>query len=75
MFDSVTLRDLFMGAAKGMAFGLLMAWICLAKGFFLHLDPVGAHGSEGVSRVTTDAVVLSSIAVLFSDYIISALIL
>ena len=75
MFDSVHLRDLFMGAVKGMAFGLLMAWICLAKGFFLHLDPAGAHGSEGVSRVTTDAVVLSSIAVLFSDYIISALIL
>ena len=75
MYDSVYLRDLLMGAVKGTAFGLLMAWICLAKGFFLHLNPAGAHGSEGVSRVTTDAVVLSSIAVLFSDYIISALIL
>jgi phospholipid/cholesterol/gamma-HCH transport system permease protein len=75
MFDTVHVRDLLMGATKGTAFGLLMAWICLAKGFYLHFDPSGAHGSEGVSRVTTDAVVLSSIAVLFSDYIISALIL
>lgn len=75
MYDTVHVRDLLMGSVKGVVFGLLMAWICLAKGFFLHLDPAGAHGSEGVSRVTTDAVVLSSIAVLFSDYIVSALIL
>ncbi|MBI1732685.1 MAG: ABC transporter permease [Gammaproteobacteria bacterium] len=75
MFDSVLWRDLVMGTVKGSVFGLLMAWICLAKGFFLHLDPAGAHGSEGVSRVTTDAVVLASISVLFSDYLISALIL
>jgi phospholipid/cholesterol/gamma-HCH transport system permease protein len=75
MYDTVHIWDLAMGATKGVAFGLLMAWICLSKGFFMHLDPSGAHGSEGVSRVTTDAVVLSSIAVLFSDYIISALIL
>jgi ABC-type transporter Mla maintaining outer membrane lipid asymmetry permease subunit MlaE len=30
-------------------------------------------GSAGVSRATTEAVVLSSIAVLFADYVISAL--
>jgi phospholipid/cholesterol/gamma-HCH transport system permease protein len=75
MYDSVLWRDLLMGAVKGIAFGVLMGWICLAKGFFLHFDPAGAHGSEGVSRVTTDAVVLASISVLFSDYLISALIL
>ncbi len=73
MFDSVNTGDLLMGGVKGIAFGLLMAWICLSKGFFLHLNPSVGHGSEGVSRVTTDAVVLSSISVLFSDYLISAL--
>ncbi|MGY8815554.1 MAG: hypothetical protein ACKVHQ_12690 [Gammaproteobacteria bacterium] len=43
--------------------------------FYLHLDKSGAYGSEGVSKVTTDAVVLASISVLFADYIISAIIL
>lgn len=75
MHDSVISRDFLMGGAKALVFGLLMIWIAMAKGFFLHLEPEGAHGSEGVSRVTTDAVVLSSIAVLFSDYILSAIIL
>jgi phospholipid/cholesterol/gamma-HCH transport system permease protein len=75
MYDSVLGRDLLMGTSKAIVFGLLMIWIATAKGFFLHLEPDGAHGSEGVSRVTTDAVVLSSIAVLFADYILSAIIL
>jgi phospholipid/cholesterol/gamma-HCH transport system permease protein len=75
MYDAVIGNDLMMGATKAVCFGLLMIWVATAKGFFLHLDPHGAHGAEGVSRVTTDAVVLSSIAVLFADYILSALIL
>lgn len=75
MYDSVIGRDLFMGAAKAAVFALLLIWVAMSKGFFLHLDPQGAHGSEGVSRVTTDAVVLSSIGVLFADYILSAIIL
>ena len=56
-------------------FGLLMIWVATAKGFFLHLDKSGAHGSEGVSKVTTDTVVLSSIAMLYADYIVSSIIL
>ena len=75
MKDSVLGPDLAMGAIKSFTFALLIIWIATVKGFYLHLDPAGSHGSEGVSRVTTDAVVLSSIAVLFSDYIVSALIL
>jgi phospholipid/cholesterol/gamma-HCH transport system permease protein len=75
MYDSVLTRDLVMGTSKAVVFGGLMIWIAMVKGFYLHLDPNGAYGSEGVSRVTTDAVVLSSIAVLFADYILSAIIL
>ncbi|HEY7841927.1 MAG TPA: MlaE family lipid ABC transporter permease subunit [Gammaproteobacteria bacterium] len=75
MYDSVLTRDLAMGTSKAVVFGGLMIWIATVKGFYLHLEPDGAHGSEGVSRVTTDAVVLSSIAVLFADYIVSAIIL
>ena len=75
MYDAVLGRDIVMGAAKALTFALLMIWVATAKGFFLHLDPSGAHGSEGVSRITTDAVVLASISILFADYIISAIIL
>ena len=75
MYDAVAWRDITMGAVKSVVFGTLMIWIATVKGFYLHLDPAGAQGSEGVSKVTTDAVVLSSIAVLFADYILSAIIL
>jgi phospholipid/cholesterol/gamma-HCH transport system permease protein len=75
MYDAVLWRDILMGAAKSLTFGLLLIWIATVKGFYLHLHPAGLHGSEGVSRATTDAVVLSSITVLFSDFILSALIL
>jgi phospholipid/cholesterol/gamma-HCH transport system permease protein len=75
MSDTVLNRDLFMGFSKSLIFGLLIVWIACDKGFNLHLDKHGAYGSEGVSRITTEAVVLSSIAILFSDYLLSALIL
>jgi phospholipid/cholesterol/gamma-HCH transport system permease protein len=73
MYETVGAHDLAMGLVKSLLFGLLLVWICSAKGFFLHLDPKGAFGAEGVSRTTTDAVVLSSILLLFTDYLISAL--
>ncbi|MEQ8937991.1 MAG: ABC transporter permease, partial [Gammaproteobacteria bacterium] len=75
MNDTVLIRDLFMGFVKSVVFGLLIVWIACDKGFHLHLDRRGMYGSEGVSRITTEAVVLSAIAVLFSDYLLSALIL
>ena len=75
MYDAVLGRDLIMGASKSLVFGLLMIWVATVKGFFLHLDKSGVHGSEGVSKVTTDTVVLSSIAMLYADYIVSSIIL
>jgi len=75
MNDTVLSRDLLMGFIKSIVFGLLIVWISCEKGFNLHLDKNGAYGSEGVSRITTEAVVIASIAILFSDYLLSALIL
>lgn len=75
MYETVTLHDIRMGFAKSLIFGLLVVWITSAKGFFLHLERYGAHGAEGVSRVTTDAVVIASISVLCADYLISAIML
>jgi len=75
MNDTVLNRDLLMGFIKSIVFGLLIVWISCEKGFNLHLDKNGAYGSEGVSRITTEAVVIASITILFSDYLLSALML
>lgn len=75
MADSVLWRDLAMNQAKALGFGLVIAWICTAKGFLMHLARVPVFGAEGVSRTTTDAVVAASIAVLAVDYLLSALLL
>ncbi len=75
MYDSVLWRDIVMGGVKSFVFGLIMIWVATSKGFYLHLSSGGNHGSEGVSKATTDAVVLASISVLFADYILSAIIL
>ncbi|MCG8324127.1 MAG: MlaE family lipid ABC transporter permease subunit [Thiotrichales bacterium] len=74
MFDTVLMRDLHMCAIKTLTFSLLIIWITTSKGYFLHLVK-GAYGSEGVSHVTTTAVVHSSIAVLCADYLVSAIML
>ena len=78
-FDSmrtgVEWNDVAMGLYKSVLFGLILSWIGTAKGFFLHRDRQGAFGAEGVARITTEAVVLSSIAILFGDYLVGALML
>ena len=75
MYDGVSWNDVEMSLIKGAVFGLLIAWIASAKGFLLHLEREAAFGAEGVSRVTTNAVVLASISVLFADYLVGALML
>ena len=75
MYAGVEWNDVEMGLYKSLLFGLILTWIATAKGYFLHLDRRGAYGAEGVSRITTDAVVLSSITVLFGDYLIGAIML
>lgn len=74
MSDTVLMKDLQMCTVKTMTFSVLIIWIATAKGFYLHLSK-GAYGSEGVSRVTTSAVVNASIAILYADYIVSAIML
>lgn len=75
LYDGVSWNDVQMTFIKAAVFGLLIVWIATAKGFFLHLEREGAFGAEGVSRVTTNAVVLASIALLFADYLVGAIML
>jgi len=74
-YDSVLWHDVMMGLVKSVVFGLIIIWVVADKGFFIHLERGGAFGPEGVSRVTTDAVVLASVMVLITDYLISAIML
>jgi len=73
LYDGTVWTDVKMGIYKSIVFGLLIVWISTSKGFFIHLDRAGAMGGEGVGRVTTNAVVMASVAILVADYIITSL--
>lgn len=75
MYDSVKWFDIRLGLTKSLIFGLIIIWVSTFKGYFLHLMRSGSFGAEGVSRVTTDAVVMSSIAILAGDYLVGTIML
>ena len=75
MYNSVEWADIRLCLIKSLIFGVLIVWICTFKGYFLHLSRTGVFGAEGVSRVTTDAVVFASVSILVWDYLIGSLIL
>ncbi len=75
MYSDVTYEDIYMGLIKSLCFGLLIIGICSAEGYFVHLNRGGGFGAEGVSRATTDAVVLSSVTILVFDYILTSVLI
>jgi phospholipid/cholesterol/gamma-HCH transport system permease protein len=75
MYSSVAWDDVQLGLTKSLIFGVLIVWISTFKGFFLHLNRGGTFGAEGVSQVTTDAVVMASVVILASDYLIGTIML
>jgi phospholipid/cholesterol/gamma-HCH transport system permease protein len=74
LITSVDWNDIYMGLVKSVCFSLLIVWICTYKGFYAGVDE-GSFGPQQVGRATTDAVVISSIAVLVGDYVITSLLL
>jgi len=75
MEQSVVNQDINMGVIKSLVFALLVVWICTGRGYFVQLIRGAGFGAEGVSRVTTQAVVLSSISILIWDYLLTAILL
>ena len=75
LFNGIEWNDIAMGLVKSFVFAWIIIWICAAKGYFLHRERTGVFGAEGVSRVTTNAVVFSSVSILFADYLIGAIML
>jgi phospholipid/cholesterol/gamma-HCH transport system permease protein len=75
MEQSVTNHDIRLGVIKSFVFALLLVWICTGRGYFVQQIRGAGFGAESVSKVTTQAVVLSSISVLIFDYLITAVLL
>jgi phospholipid/cholesterol/gamma-HCH transport system permease protein len=75
MERSVTNHDINLGIIKSFVFALLLIWICTGRGYFVQSIRGAGFGAESVSRVTTQAVVFSSIAILIFDYLLTAILL
>ena len=64
---NVVLGDIYNGLIKAAVFGVILSVISCYKGYHTR------GGAEGVGRATTEAVVLSSVTILISDYILTSL--
>jgi phospholipid/cholesterol/gamma-HCH transport system permease protein len=58
----VDMADVMTGFWKSLSFGIIVMWVSTYKGYYT------GHGAEGVSRATTQAVVLASVLILVWDY-------
>jgi len=67
----IELKDITGGFIKSLVFALLVSTICCYQGYFTHLR-AESHGSRSVSVSTTSGVVLSCVAILISDYIVTS---
>ncbi|MBF0223890.1 MAG: ABC transporter permease [Desulfobacterales bacterium] len=69
IYALVNPSDIYEGLIKSACFGLLLSLIGCYKGFYTK------GGAEGVGKATTEAVVLASVCILVSDYILTAIML
>jgi len=65
--DYVSYSDVTQGLIKAVVFGVILSLVACFKGF----NATG--GARGVGVATTKAVVLSSVLILFSDYLMTAI--
>jgi phospholipid/cholesterol/gamma-HCH transport system permease protein len=59
-------KDLYMGSIKSLVFGFLISSVSCAQGYF------ASGGAKGVGEATTRAVVLSSVCILVSNYLLTS---
>ena len=70
----VQMKDLSGGFIKSFVFAAIVAIICCYQGYTVHLRKQG-FGARGVSTATTSAVVMSSVLILISDYVLTSFLL
>lgn len=71
MANYVEMQDIMEGIYKSFSFGVIIAWVCCFKGYYAGVFT--GFGAEGVSKATTQAVVLSSVLILVWDYFMTSL--
>ncbi len=59
--------DIIQGLIKAVGFGLIIALVACYKGYY------ATGGARGVGIATTKSVVVSSVLILVSDYVMTAL--
>ena len=64
--NMVDMQDISIGFYKSISFGIIVNWVCCFKGYFT------GYGAEGVSKATTQAVVISSVLILVCDYFMAS---
>ncbi len=64
--NMVTMKDITVGFYKSVCFGIIVSWISCYKGYH------AGYGAEGVSKATTESVVVSSVLILVWDYFMAA---
>lgn len=69
MVSLTTFPDVYGGLIKSVFFGALISWISCFVGY------TATATTEGVSKATTNAVVISSITILMSDYVLTSVLL
>jgi phospholipid/cholesterol/gamma-HCH transport system permease protein len=69
MYRSVEWKDVWSGFVKSYSFGIIIAWVSCYKGYY------AGHGAEGVSKATTESVVLTSVLILVWDYFLTSILL
>lgn len=74
IYESVSMKNISDGFIKALTFGLITTIICAFQGYYTHIK-ASVPGARGVSQSTTRAVVLSSIAILSSDYLLTSFLL
>ncbi len=67
--QNLTAHDIASGMYKALLFGLVVMWVCCYKGYNAQ------RMATGVSRATTEAVVLSSVLILAWDYFLTSILL
>ena len=71
MANSVDMEDVLEGIYKSLSFGIIIAWVSCYKGYYTGIHT--GFGAEGVSRATTQAVVLSSVLILVWNYFMTSM--
>jgi phospholipid/cholesterol/gamma-HCH transport system permease protein len=71
LYNAVSFDDVWGGFIKSLVFGVLVVLICCYQGYNTHRQ-TSAFGARAVSNSATRAVVISSVAILCSDYLITS---